>query len=212
MEKERRLADSKETQLLEGTHMLAFGAVALAYPGEALQTMLTAFGILLILNGLTRLLRSAWLFQRGSDWRRLMQWSGWVDLVLGAAALLAVVLDIPAAIELFTGWLLLSGFFHIRRYILLKDKWSSSRYLGISGFLSMLAGGLLASDAVLDWLPSSYPFSMIMVVLGISKILIFFKLGRMYRRLKKKAEQKPPAAALEAHPFLSRLEMNQAIE
>lgn len=212
MEKERRLADSKETQLLEGIHMLAFGAVALAYPGEALQTMLTAFGILLLLNGLTRLLRSAWLFRRGSDWRRLMQWSGWADLVLGAAALLSIGLDIPVAIELFTAWLLLSGFFHIRRYALLKDKWPSSRYLGLSGFLSILAGGLLGSDAVLDWLPSSYPFSVIMVVLGISKILIFFKLGRMYRRLKRKEEQKPPPAVLEARPFLSRLEMNQAIE
>ncbi len=211
MEKERRLSDSKETQLLEGIHMLAFGAVALAYPGEALQTMLTAFGILLLLNGVSRFLRSAWLFQRGSDWRRLMQWSGWVDIVLGAAALLSVGLDIPVAIELFTAWLLLSGFFHIRRYALLKDKWPSSRYLGISGFLSIVAGILLGSDATLDWLPFSYPFSVVMIVLGISKILIFIKLGRMYRRLKRKEERKPPAV-LETHPFLSRLDMNQAIE
>lgn len=199
MLREKRFSDSKEALFVEGVGMAAFGAVAFCYTGPELQKMLIPIGMLLVLNGAARLLLSAWYYDRGTPWRRLLQQSGCVDALTGAAALSFGVLNIPALIEIFATWLILSGYFHLRRFLRLKEKRPGSTPLAVLGLLSVGAGGLLWSNILMEWLHYPYLFSVTALLLGLSKIYAFFKLGK--RRgclstdssnpLRKEKEQRP---------------------
>ena len=207
MSTEKRLTDSKEAMLIEGIGMLAFGAVAFCYPGRQLQAMLTPVGMLLFLNGIARLLLSAWFFPRGSSWRRLLQQSGWSDTLTGLIALFFVALNIEAAMKLFATWLILSGYFHTRRFDQLRSQWPGSRSLGIFGLLSILAGLLLWGNVILNWLAFNYLFPVTAIILGGSQIYAFIKLGKLQGRLSKN-ERDGLEQEQEQNHTLSKLNLN----
>lgn len=188
MEKEKHWGDSKEALLMEGLSMLAFGAVAWCYSGPELLIMLTPFGMVLFVGGVARLLLNSWHFHPGSQWRRLLRQSGWSDIFISAAAFIFLSLDLLATIELFAAWLIFSGYFHVRRFLYLKEKYGPgcSFPLGALGWLSILAGILLGSDALWPWLSHTHYFSGAAILLGLGKIYAFFKPDPERRRSREK--------------------------
>lgn len=189
MAKEDKLKGSKDALLLEGIGMAAVGAVALCYPGRELGQMLPPIGIMLILNGVARLLFGVWIMQWGSDWQKLLRQSGWTDLLIGSAALACSILSIPATIELFATWLVLSGYHHLRRSWHLELERAGRAPLEILGFVSIAMGLLFWGKVLADWFPIDHHFSLAAILLGMAKIYGFFKLGRANGRLSREEEK-----------------------
>jgi uncharacterized membrane protein HdeD (DUF308 family) len=182
MAREMRITDSKDALRLEGVGMLAFSLVALCYISDALRPMLLPFGMLLLLNGIARVLLSAWFYDSGSTWRRLSQLHGWVDALLGAGALLGNYWGWAIMAELFAAWLLLSGYFHVRRHFLLKQRWPGTSAIGALGILSIVGSGLVWCSLFSGW--PAYPHTLlaVAVVTGSGKVYAAFKLGAVEKR------------------------------
>lgn len=183
-----RLTDSKDALCFEGVGMLAFGLVALCYTGQAFQTMLSPLGILLLLNGLARISLSAWFYDLGSSWRRLSQAHGSIDISIGIAALLSAQWGWTILEELFATWLLLSGYFHLRRFHQLKPRWPQAYPIQLIGTLSIIGSALLLSKASSGWPAFSDTFLATAAAIGVVKLLAAFKLGKEQRRSKKEGE------------------------
>lgn len=189
MAKEDKLRGSKDALLLEGIGMSAVGAAALFYPGRELAQMLPPIGILLLLNGAARLLFGVWILQWEKEWRKLLWQSGWTDLLIGIAALVFARLNIPATIEIFAAWLVVSGYFHLRRSWHLEPERAGRESLEILGFVSIAAGLLFWGKVLTNWFPIDHHFSFAAILLGMAKIYGFFKLGRAHGRLTREEEK-----------------------
>lgn len=189
MTRKEKLTGSKDALLLEGIGMAGVGAVAVCYPGPEMDRLLPPIGLLLFLHGAGRLLFGVWIFQSGSDWRRLLHQSGWADMLTGAAALAFAILHIPAAIELIATWLVLSGYYHLRRSALLNVERNGRAPLEILGLLSIGIGLLFWGNILTGWISFVHYFSLAIIPLGIAKIYGFIKLGRMRGRLKRDEEK-----------------------
>jgi len=193
MAKEMRITDSKDALRLEGVGMIAFSLVALCYLSESLQPMLLPFGLLLLLNGVARVVLSAWFYATQSAWRRLSQSHGWIDTLLGISALLSNLWGWVAMAELFSAWLLFSGYFHVRRHYLLKQRWPDTFALGALGVLSIIGSGVSWVSILMGGLAYLQTLLAVAALIGLGKVYAAFKLGAVDKRSTKeeKMEEQP---------------------
>jgi len=182
MAKETRITDSKDALRLEGVGMLAFSLVALCYLSESLQPMLLPFGLLLLLNGVARVVLSAWFYTARTAWRRLSQSHGWIDVLLGVGALLSNSWGWVVMPELFAAWLLFSGYFHVRRHCLLKQRWPGTSVVGALGVLSIVASGLNLGSILVGGPAYLQTLLVVASLIGMGKVYAAFKLGVVEKR------------------------------
>ncbi|WP_282776399.1 DUF308 domain-containing protein [Phaeodactylibacter xiamenensis] len=200
----KRLMDSREVMVLEGVAMLGLSAVALCYPMEQRLSLLIPFGLLLGFSGITRLIISAWFFRRGSAWRQLVQQSAVADLLSGGAALVLLFQGSNQLVLLLGLWLVLSGYFQIRRYAYLREQWPACTPAGLTGILSVSMGAFLLANIQGQWLSAPLDLSLPLALLGLFKIYAFIKLGQMRQRF----SNGEPIADQEPFPPYSPLNLN----
>lgn len=196
--------DSREVMILEGVAMLGLSAVALCHTIDERFSLLAPLGLLLGFSGITRLMTSAWFFRRGSAWRQLVQQSALIDLMAGAAALLLLLLGSNQIVLLLGLWLILSGYFQIRRYAYLRQQWPACTPAGLTGILSVTMGGFLLANIQGQWLSAPLDLSVPLALLGLFKIYAFIKLGQMRQRF----SNETPIADQEPFPPYSPLNLN----
>lgn len=184
--------------------MLGLSAVALCYPMEQRLSLLIPFGLLLGFSGITRLIISAWFFRRGSAWRQLVQQSAVADLLSGGAALVLLFQGSNQLVLLLGLWLVLSGYFQIRRYAYLRQQWPACTPAGLTGILSVSIGAFLLANIQGQWLSAPLDLSLPLALLGLFKIYAFIKLGQMRQRF----SNGEPVADQEPFPPYSPLNLN----
>lgn len=162
--------------------MLGFSIVALCYNMEQRMLLLTPLGILLSFSGITRLVFSAWFFRKGSTWRALVQQSAAVDFLAGGAALFLLQQSINHIAILLGLWLVVSGYFQIRKYAYLKHQWPDCTPAGLTGLLSVVIGAFLMANEQAQWLSPPIDLSVPLGIVGLFKIYAFIKLGQINRR------------------------------
>jgi uncharacterized membrane protein HdeD (DUF308 family) len=190
----KRLMDSREVMILEGVAMLGLSAVALCHTVDERFSLLAPLGLLLGFSGITRLIISAWFFRRGSVWRGLVQQSAVADLLSGGAALVLLLQGSNQLVLLLGLWLVLSGYFQIRRYAYLRQQWPACTPAGLTGILSVSMGAFLLANIQGQWLSAPLDLSLPLALLGLFKIYAFIKLGQMRQRFSSKvsfADQEP---------------------
>lgn len=200
----KRLMDSREVMVLEGVAMLGLSVVALCYPIEQRLPLLIPLGLLLGFSGITRLIISAWFFRRGSAWRQLVQQSALADLLAGGAALVLLLQGSNQMVLLLGLWLILSGYFQIRRYAYLRQQWPACTPAGLTGILSVSLGVFLLANIQGQWLSDPLDLSVPLALLGLFKIYAFIKLGQMRQRF----SNETPIADQEPFPPYSPLNLN----
>lgn len=179
--------DSREVMVLEGVAMLGLSVVALCYTVEQRLPLLTPLGILLGFSGITRLIFSAWFFRKGSSWRKLIQQSALIDLLASGAALVLLYQGSNQLALLLGLWLVLSGYFQIRRYAYLRQQWPACTPAGLTGILSVSMGAFLLANIQGQWLSAPFDLSLPLALLGLFKIYAFIKLGQMRQRFSSEA-------------------------
>lgn len=196
--------DSREVMVLEGVAMLGLSVVALCYPIEQRLPLLIPLGLLLGFSGITRLIISAWFFRRGSAWRQLVQQSALADLLASGAALVLLLQGSNQMVLLLGLWLVLSGYFQIRRYAYLRQQWPACTPAGLTGILSVSLGVFLLANIQGQWLSAPLDLSVPLALLGLFKIYAFIKLGQMRQRF----SNETPIADQEPFPPYSPLNLN----
>jgi len=165
MKNQDRLFDYKDGLFLRGISMLAFGLVALWYPGDGIEAMITPFGILVLMNGLATILSGQFFFSKGSVLRLLSLRHGILDVLVGSAALLVAILGSAAFPPIVTLWLLATGVFYCffsLRFIPPAVHMQLTRL----GAVHILLGGLYYINHVMMFWDILHPVAIMAIGLG----------------------------------------------
>lgn len=175
-----RLFNYKDGLFLRGISMFAFGLVALWYPGEGIETMITPFGILVLMNGLVTALVGQFFFSADSVLRVLTWRHGLLDLLVGASSLLAAVLHLTAFPLLLTLWLLATGIFYCFFSLRFIPPPIHPQLIRL-GALHILLGGLYYVNHTLMLWDISRPVAIMAIFLGAYMHYILFQIRRVER-------------------------------
>jgi len=158
--------------LLRGVIAIAFGVIALVWPGLGLLTLVALFGFWALLEGMTSFLDGLRSRARNKNW--------WVEVLEGAVSIAAGVLALlfpPFAAEillyLIAAWAVLIGVFQIYMAIRLRDEIRGEFWLGLAGVAAIIFGIsmiIFPSAGVLSlvWLiaAGAIAFGAFLVILG----------------------------------------------
>lgn len=161
--------------LIRGLGAIVFGVLVILLPDLALPALILLFAAYVAVDGIFSLAQ-AWAARSVHD-----RW--WVNLIEGIAGLAAAVIAVLwpgltalALLYLIAAWAVITGVFEIAAAFELRKQITNEIWLGISGILSVVFGGLLfafpgsGALAVL-WIIGAYSF-----VFGIMLCVLAFHL------------------------------------
>jgi uncharacterized membrane protein HdeD (DUF308 family) len=183
---ERLLIKSKDGMLLKGISIVAFGLVALCYPGEEIYTMMPAFGILVTINGLAMMLNNIWFFKSDSKWGKSLLRNGIVETLIGTTALWFTVASIPAFWELIALWAIFNGSVQADRFRGLKSRSSERHIMIASGIATIIFGAFILVNLKMEIISFTYEVAIFALIAGSCMIYAFFRLGKMQDYLRDK--------------------------
>jgi len=162
--------------LLRGIAAIAFGVLALAWPGLTLLTLILLYGAYALADGVLSIIAAITGSAPAGRW-----WLAIVGLVgIAVGALTFMLPGMTALILLLTmgGWAIATGIFQIIGAIRLRKEIDNEWSIGLSGALSVLFGvvlliNLAAGAIALIWLIATYA-----VVFGILLVMAAFKLKK----------------------------------
>jgi len=166
---------------IRGIAALAFGILAIVWPGPTLVVLVALFGAYALVDGLSLL----WSLLRGEPDARRNAWAVAIMGVLGVlAAIVTFFLPGLTAITLvyvIGFWAILMGIFEIAAAIRLRKEIEGEWLLALSGIVSILFGLFLAvapgAGALgLIWVIGAYA-----IVFGILLIILAFRLRNLPR-------------------------------
>lgn len=186
---ERQLIKSRDGMLLKGISIIAFGLVALWYPGEEIYTLMPAFGVLVTFNGLAMRLNSIWFFKSGSKWQKSLLRNGIVEIVLGATALWFTVASIPAFWELIALWTIFNGSIQADRFRGLKSRSGERHIMVASGIATIIFGVFILVNLKMEIISFTYEVAVFALISGSCIIYAFFRLGKIQNYLRNKPKK-----------------------
>lgn len=123
--------------LIRGIAAVLFGLAAFAWPGLTIEFLVLAFGILLLLDGVSTLVQALRNREASADrWLWLLE--GALGTVLGALILLMPGIATLYLVVLVAAWSILGGAVRIAVAIRMRRKIEGAGLLGASGVLSIL--------------------------------------------------------------------------
>jgi uncharacterized membrane protein HdeD (DUF308 family) len=164
---------------LRGVLGIAFGLMALAWPGVTLATLILLFGAYMAVDGVFAIIAAARAAAHHQRWGMLIV-EGIVDLIAAAIAFTAPVLTLLAFIYLLAVWAVISG-------VLLG--WASFRlhpahgrwFMLFGGIVSVLWGGLLFALPIEGALVMAWWLGAYAIVFGIVLLVLAFRLRRVHQ-------------------------------
>ncbi len=170
--------------VLKGVSIVAFGLVALCYPGEEIYTMMPAFGILATFNGLAIIFNGLWFSKSGSRWKRSLIRNGMIEMLIGATAILCLVLSIPVFMELIAIWAIFTGSIYINRFRKLKNKQFVRGIMVATGIISVVFGAFVLINLQAGLVPFTYEVAIFSLLTGSCTTYAFVRLGKMQEYLR----------------------------
>lgn len=157
--------------VLRGILAVAFGFMALAWPGLTLNILILLFGIYVFLEGLLTIAFAVKSKKEKNWWLPLLE--GLAGIVIGVFAFVWPALTAIAFLIFIAVWAILTGIFEIAASVQLRKEMTGEWVLGLAGILSILVGLLLISNPgagalAVVWLIGFYAllFGILMAYLG----------------------------------------------
>jgi uncharacterized membrane protein HdeD (DUF308 family) len=127
---------------LRGAAAIAFGVLALVWPGVTVTVLVFLFGIYALVDGIGSLL-AAWRHRGDSVHRGHHVGEGLLALLIGVIALVWPGITALALIVLIALWALTTGIVEISLAVRLRRVITNEWWLALSGVLSILVGIIL---------------------------------------------------------------------
>jgi uncharacterized membrane protein HdeD (DUF308 family) len=161
--------------VLRGIVAILFGAMAFAWPGVTLATLVVLFGIYALLDGIFSL-ASAFGGQRAREDRWLLALEGVIGLWAGVVTLRAPAITAMVLVFLISIWAMATGFLRIFAAIRLRKEISGEIWLALSGVLSVLFALVLMFRPVAGSLGMVWVIAAYALMIGIILVILGFEL------------------------------------
>jgi len=167
------------SQGLKGLLVLLIGIVALAFPGIALVSLATYFGIIAVVAGLFIGI-AAVLNKRRSDTWYFWLVEGIVDIAIGAAMIAFPKVAVGIMFLFFGIWALVMGIFQLLAFIRLrKMKIGGSSLTLLNSIISILFGLALLVNPFGGGVAITSIFGIFAILYGIISIVNAFKFSKV---------------------------------
>ena len=173
----------RSSMVLKGIGLVTFGLVALCYPGEAIRALLMPFGVLVTINGAVVMCHNIKYFTGYTRGGQTRFQKGVLELLIGLAAIGAVVIEAPVFKELVALWTILTGSTLVSNFYLLRDRMPRWPVMVGAGVLSMFFGLLLAINSVAEVISLGYGIALFALLLGASMFYAYAQLGEVHQYL-----------------------------
>lgn len=155
------------------------GIVALAFPGIALVTLATYFGIIAVVAGLFIGMAAALNAKRSDTWYYWL-FEGIIDIVIGAAMIAYPKIAVGILFLVFGLWALIMGIFQLLAFIRLrKMKVGGSSLTLLNSIISILFGLALLVNPFGGGVAITIIFGIFAILYGIISIVNAFKFSKV---------------------------------
>lgn len=156
---------------LRGAAAVAFGLVALAWPGVTVKALAVVFGAYALVDGLLTLGTSLGGTDRRDRW--VLGFEGLVDVVAGGIALVWPSITVSALVLVVAAWAVATGVSEVTAAVRLRRELHGEWRLGVFGAASVLVGLLLAvrpgvGIVAVAWLVGAYALAVGSVLLALA--------------------------------------------
>lgn len=174
----RVMADNWWVPLLRGIAAVAFGLMALIWPGLTVYALLLVFGAYAIFDGIMSIMLG---FQRKSGDDRWWSWAldGALSIIIGLMALFWPEATALAFVIWMAAWAVVAGIFRIIAAIRLRKEIEGEWALGLSGLLMVIWGVLMALIPAAGLLSLAWLIGVFALLIGGVMVVLSFRLRGM---------------------------------
>jgi len=165
------------TFLIRGLLALAFGIMALIWPGITLMALVMLFGIYVIVEGVFSLVAAFSNRGAGAWWVLLLE--GIVSIAIGCIAFIWPGITAVGLMIFIALWAIFTGLLEIGAAVQLRREMQGEWILALIGFLSILIGIILIINPAAGVLAVVWLIGIYAIVFG--GLLVF--LGMKFRKL-----------------------------
>lgn len=176
----RALAKDWWVLLLRGLFAIAFGVLALAWPGLTLATLVLLYGVFTLVDGLTGAW-AAWRSRRSNDrWWALLLWAA-VSIAVGVLAIARPDIAALALVLVVAAWAVATGLAQLLMAMRLRHDIEGEWLLAACGLASVLAGLALATWPGAGALSLLWLIGSLAIAQGVLLAMLSVRLHRLAR-------------------------------
>lgn len=181
------------TFILRGVIAVAFGIIALLWPGWGLGVLVALFGIWALIEGFTLLLTAFRTRETDRNWW-LEMLEGIVSIAAGVVALLLPGFAAGILMLIIAAWAIVMGAFQVYMAIRLREEIRGEFWLGLAGVAAIVFGVATfffpaVSALSLVWLIGSFA-----IVYGVFLVILGWRLRRIDELARRDAAMEYPRA------------------
>lgn len=180
---ERQLIKERDSLLFRGIGITTFGLVALCYPGQQIHALMMPFGILVTISGLVTVAKNIHPLVSRHYREDPLSKKGLMELAIGGAAVGFALFSVEVFWILLAIWLMMTGITNVSRYSNIISCHPEVKVILVVNVLSVLFGLFLLLNTVIELVLLSYEVAGFALLLGISLIYTYFKLGKLQQYL-----------------------------
>jgi len=180
---ERQLIKDRDSLLFRGIGITTFGLVALCYPGQQIHALMMPFGILVTISGLVTVAKNIHPLVSRHYREDPLSKKGLMELVIGGAAVGFALFSVAVFWILLATWLMMTGIANVSRYNNIISCHPEVKVILAVNVLSVLLGLFILLNKVMELVPMSYEVAGFALLLGLSSLYTYFKLGKLQQYL-----------------------------
>jgi uncharacterized membrane protein HdeD (DUF308 family) len=181
---------------LRGLAAIAFGVLALAWPGITLRALILLFGVFALIDGVSML---AAVFtgaaQAEGSRKTWLVVDGLVGIAIGIVAFVWPGLTTLALLYLIAAWAILTGALKIAAAVVFRGALTHEWMLGLSGLLSVAFGAIVAAAPGSGALAITWLIGWFAIVFGAVLLAMAWRLRKVETTVEEAFRQAPRAAA-----------------
>ena len=169
--------------LLRGLCAIAFGILAMTWPGLTLWALVFLFGAYALGDGLTAIIASfAGKDEAGRSWWQLLL-VGVISIVAGVAAIVWPGVTAMALLYMIAAWAIVRGLFEIIAAIRLRKLIENELLLGLAGAASVAFGVMLIASPGSGALAVLWVIGIFAILHGVLLASLAFRIRKFKQRL-----------------------------
>jgi len=168
--------------LLNGLAAIAFGILAIAWPGPTLLVLIILFGAYCLADGITAIYASFARNEKGATWWQMLL-LGVVSILAGIAAFAWPGLTALALVMVIAAWSVVHGIFEIIAAIELRKVIDNEWLLALAGVVSILFGIVLFARPGEGALALVWVIGFFAIARGVLLVMLSFRLRGFANRV-----------------------------